>query len=472
MVSESKRQKSSNEAIIASISSKLEDESSKANENNESISRYKNSSAAIVESTNKPKSKARSRARYRKMLLAKYLAAAHDDDSDDSKETAESVDFDTTESEASTKHDTKPASVQDVGQSFSKVRQFSIEDIQQAFQANGANFEKSEEAQKEKTNESEMKVIDSPNNENVTQAISYSAEAFETRGLEQDRKKETNELHEPSHQISISESSMKSLSPAIKHNEELLESKVNDNEETDKRERSGCEESRSSAPTKRQPKILKKHHSCSSITSLLHRKDDFQISRIKNDYPPKIFTTRYVQTDESFLQTKNAETISNSPQQPLKVNPPAALKSNTSDNFATANNLLCFEKSSANEDFNIKDLNIASSEKDIQSHSNKTNLIDISEDSENENDDDVEIEYTLIDEDGNELSLDEETLAESLTLLEDSEDEIEVIYEDEDDDSYSEELVLFVNDDGQYVDEDGNIVEVTIRSDDEIVYEE
>ena len=471
MVCESKRQKSSNEAIIASISSKSEDELSKANENNEIISRYKNGSAAIVESTNKPKSKARSRARYRKMLLAKYLAAAHDDDSDDSKETAESVDFNTTESEASTKHETTPASVQDVGKSFSKVRQFSIEDIEQAFQANGANFEKSEEAQKENTNESEMKVKDFPNNENVTQAISYSAEAFETRGLEQDRKKETNELHEPSHQISISESSMKSSSPAITH-EELLESKVNDNEETDKRERSGCEELKSSAPTKRQPKILKKHHSCSSITSLLHRKNDFQISRIKNDNPPKIFTTRYVQTDESFLQTKNAETISNSPQQPLKVNPPAALKSNTSDNLDTAKNLLCFEKSSANEDFNIKDLNIASTETDIQSHSNKTNLIDISEDSENENDDDVEIEYTLIDEDGNELSLDEETLAESLTLLEDSEDEIEVIYEDEDDDSYSEELVLFVNDDGQYVDEDGNIVEVTIRSDDEIVYEE
>ena len=207
--------------------------------------------------------------------------------------------------------------------------------------------------------------------------------------------------------------------------------------------------------------VLKKSRSWSSLDSFKEARGNILMSSQSN-VSHKVYKTCYVQTDESCFASGRDEEGKSSFVQNASTSKGVA--SSSQEALQAAGELMTkviFEKA-------IVEAKKSHGEKDGQSGTDDGNFNKIKkvlvEDESESDEDEYEIEYLFVDEDGNELPLDEQALADSLELLEDSGDEIDLIY---DDDESDDELVLYLNDEGEYVDEDGNLV-LGIGSDDEI----
>ena len=92
---------------------------------------------------------------------------------------------------------------------------------------------------------------------------------------------------------------------------------------------------------------------------------------------------------------------------------------------------------------------------------------------EEEEDNEYEVEYSYLDEDGNEIEIDVADLdaLQNYEVESGSDDEIDVEYVYESDGD-TDEITVYLDDDGNYVDENGMPVELELDSDDEIIYED
>ena len=243
-------------------------------------------------------------------------------------------------------------------------------------------------------------------------------------------------------------------------------------------------------------KVLKKATSFSEgiISSSDVNPHKFFQFRIKNFEIEK--KSCYVQTDESFIlsqdierkqqvvkNTEKEKSIQNLPiltsdenqvqvalVQDDKLSEPHSLKhleetiveSNSSGNIASlpAKETIIIEETFETTDTQSKKKEVTEKE----SESAKDNL------SEND-EEEFEVEYLYVDEDGNELPVDEAMLTQGISLLEGSDDELELVYEDESGEDDSEELTVYLDDDGNYVDENGQPVELDDDSENEWIYE-
>jgi len=199
---------------------------------------------------------------------------------------------------------------------------------------------------------------------------------------------------------------------------------------------------------------LKKSFSCSDLSASIYFSTNFMISQRHEIASQKTFKTCYVQTDESCFSSegiwridgnsvKGKDAITGVTITPQDESSAYGISSNNQIRPKVEQNIDVTKEIKSTDDTKVEDQSKIANEKE-------------------EVDDEYEIEYSFVDEDGNELPLDKEILAESLELLEDSGDEIDVIFDEESDD----EMILYLNEDGEYVDEEGNLI-LTIDSDDD-----